>query len=83
LRDGRGGGRRGRVEILDEGAAEVDDRACCVDGDSCEEREVLAAVGVGGEMRCLGVGEEDQREGGNLPVVGQYVVPDAAVQLSR
>lgn len=50
LRDrGRGGGR-GRVQVLRQGAAEVDDGPRRVDGDSGEKREVLAAVCVGCEM---------------------------------
>lgn len=68
LGDGRGGGGARGVEILDESSAEIDDGSGGVDGDSGEKREVLAAVSVGGKVRCLGVGEQDQREGGNLPI---------------
>ena len=57
--DGRGGGGRRGVEVLEEGAAQVDDGACRVDGDAREQREVLAAVGVGGQVGDGRVGEED------------------------
>lgn len=60
--DCRGGeGRRG-VEVLRQGAPEVDDGACRVDGDSSEEGEVLAAVGVGSDVGDGRMREEDEGE---------------------
>lgn len=52
------GGRR--VEVLGEGAAEVDDGPSRIHGDACEERKVFAAMGVSCEMGDRRVCQEDQ-----------------------
>ncbi len=65
-RDGRGRGGRRRVEVLREGAAEVDDGSSGVDGDAREEGDILAAVRVGGEVGGGRVRQEDEGEGRDL-----------------
>lgn len=62
----RGRERRGFVEVLQKGPAERDDGVCRIDGYSREQREVLAAVYVGAEMRSGRVSEKDEREGGDM-----------------
>lgn len=53
--------RRSRsIEILRQGASQINDRTGCVDGNSGEQWEILAAMSVGGEMRDRRVGQEDQ-----------------------
>ena len=66
LADGGGCRGSGGVEVLGESSAEVDDGASRIDGDAGEESNVLAAVGICGQMRDGGVGEENERECGNL-----------------
>ena len=57
--DGRGE-RRGFVQVLEQRSAEGYDGVCRVDGDSREQREVLAAVDVGSEMRSGRVSKQDE-----------------------
>ena len=58
---GRGEGCRG-VEILRQGAPEVDDWPCRIDGNPCKEWEMLAAMGVRCDVGDGGVGQEDEGE---------------------
>lgn len=40
---------------------QVDDWSCGIDWYACKKREVLAAVGVGTQMRNRGMGEKNER----------------------
>lgn len=68
-RDGGGRGRGRRVEVLREGASEIDDGSSRVDGDAREEGDVLAAVCVGGEVGGGRVRQQDEGEGRDLSAV--------------
>ena len=61
------GERRGFVQVLEQRPAERYDGVGRVDGDSREQREVLAAVGICAKVVYGCVCEQDQRERGNLP----------------
>lgn len=54
------GERRGFVQVLEQRPAERYDGVGRVDGDSREQREVLAAVDVGSEMRSGRVSKQDE-----------------------
>ena len=58
--------RRGRVEVLQEGSTERYDGHCRVDGDAGEQWEVLAAMDVSSQMRRGWVGEQNERECGDM-----------------
>lgn|SRR5688572_17886899 len=62
-----GGGRRG-VEVLREGTAEIDDGSCSIDGDACEEGDILAAVYERCKMGSGRMRKEDKRERRDLSV---------------
>ena len=65
-RDGGGREGRGGIDVLQERPTEIDNGLRGKDGYAGELGEVLAAVGVGGEMRYGGVGEENDGDGGNV-----------------
>ena len=58
--------RVGEVSILKEGATNVGDGVGAVNGDSREERNMRAAVGVGADVGEGGMGEENEGDGGRV-----------------